>query len=179
MADKTFDFVAEMARIWSFLDRCEEEGNCLVWTGTLSSIGYPTVYESQAGKVFLAKRYALWLAGRMERDDPSPVQCLCGNRRCVAPSHHRPSTIREIAQRAAKAGAFSSLQRRMAISRGVRASGVTKLTLEAAREIRLSGDPSQVLAGRYGVSRSLINRIRANEVWRETAASNPFAGLMA
>ena len=58
-----------------------------------------------------------------------------------------------------------------------RARPITKLTIEKAREIRLSPDSTVTLVKRYQVDRSLIQGIKAGKRWRDY--SNPFAGLMA
>ena len=54
-------------------------------------------------------------------------------------------------------------------------SGLAKLDEVKAQEIRNSEESGQVLADRYGVSRSWVNRIKRNEVWR--MLSNPWKGL--
>ena len=52
------------------------------------------------------------------------------------------------------------------------------LTIEQAREIRMSDESGPVLALRYGVDKSLINGIKAGRNWKEYSNTNPFAGLM-
>lgn len=42
-----------------------------------------------------------------------------------------------------------------------------KLTLEIAREIRWSADKARVAAERFGVSETLVRKIRADLTWRE------------
>lgn len=51
-----------------------------------------------------------------------------------------------------------------------------KLDWDKVREIRASGEPRQVLAERYGVSRSLIGMVLRHEVWVETGGM--FTGLL-
>jgi hypothetical protein len=54
-------------------------------------------------------------------------------------------------------------------------TGQAKLSESKVQEIRLSDEPGPVLAERYGVSKSWINKIKRGEVWR--VLSSPFAGL--
>ena len=50
------------------------------------------------------------------------------------------------------------------IRRGDEQSGA-KLTTDAVRAIRESRETEKVLAGRYGVSRTTIGRIRRRDAW--------------
>lgn len=54
-------------------------------------------------------------------------------------------------------------------------AGLAKLDEEKAQEIRLSEEPSPVLAKRFGVSKSWVTKIKRGKAWR--VLSSPFAGL--
>lgn len=53
-----------------------------------------------------------------------------------------------------------------------------KLSLDDVSQIRASDEKHEDLAARYGVSKSLIGRIRRGQMWKTFSAS-PFAGLFA
>jgi transposase-like protein len=44
--------------------------------------------------------------------------------------------------------------------------GEAKLTEDAVRLIRSSGETLSILAARYGVDRSLIHQVRHHQIWR-------------
>ena len=53
-----------------------------------------------------------------------------------------------------------------------------KLSQADVDQIRAADEKQQDLANRYGVTKSLIGKIRRGEVWRTFSAS-PFSGLFA
>ena len=55
-------------------------------------------------------------------------------------------------------------------------AGLAKLDESKAQEIRLSSESGPVLAEKFGVSKSWINRIKRGEVWR--VLSSPWQGLL-
>ena len=120
------------------------------------------------------RRVVLALDGR-PAGPRQPVAPTCGERACVNPAHLVRSSIRQVAQRAAKAGAFSTPLRAARIAAGKRASHQAKLTADQARQIRESLESGPVLALRYGVDKSMINNIKRGQAWR--VYGSPFAGL--
>lgn len=55
----------------------------------------------------------------------------------------------------------------------------TKLNEQKAGEIRASDEPTKVLSERYGISTSLVNKIRAGRAWvPEATRTSPWAGLL-
>lgn len=164
--------IADTLEIMSILGRTEELADCLLWTGATGDTGHP-IYKPYACPCTLVRRAMFRLAGGnlLPR---KPIDSHCNERLCVNPAHLFQSTSSKIAIKAAKRGAFSSKARSAKIAAAKRAKG--KLTLEQAREIRMSSESGPVLALRYGVNRSLINNIKAGRAWKDYA--NPFAGLM-
>lgn len=86
------------ARLWtkspeeSFASRTEWRGDCIVWTGALTSVGYGHLYAN--GEMVLAHRYA-W-----ERENgPIPeglfIDHICFNPACVNVPHLRLATNKE------------------------------------------------------------------------------------
>lgn len=158
--------------IQAIKDRTEEIGECWIWQqGTTN--GYPSMKVKGCG-CRLVRRIVVELDGRPAQAR-EPVATTCGEALCVNPAHLARTTIRAIAKKAAAAGAFSGKARGAKIAAAKRASAHSKLTLEQAREIRLSEEAGPALAARYGVNPSLIKSIRAGRVWKDY--SSPFAGL--
>ena len=85
----------------------------------------------------------------------------CGNPACVNPEHTARST-----------------RTRMNRIAEVKRRTDAKLSQADVDQIRASDDRYEDLAARFGVSKSLIGRVRRGEVWRTFSAS-PFSGLFA
>jgi len=162
----------ECMRIW---DNLEEIGDCLVWTGSINTYGHPQ-YKSTVEHGCRLVRRMVWLFSGRSIGYREPLTCTCGDIKCLNPDHLRRTTTQAIAKQAAKRGAWKSLTRAAKISAKRRTSNVAKLDIEKAREIRLSDEPSRVLAARYGVNRSVVSGIRAGTRWREY--TNPYQQLM-
>lgn len=100
----------------------------------------------------------------------------CGEGLCICPDHVVQRTQAEHARamaHRANTGAIKSL--RMVKMTATRRRTHAKLTPELAGEIRNSEDSGPVLAQRYGITRSLVNRIKRGVQWKD--ATNPFSGL--
>lgn len=156
-------------------ERVEEEGECWHWTGYGGKNGHHPQVKID-GSVKLVRRLA-YAAKRGEIKDGLRVVPVCDNPKCINPDHQRCLTEAQKGKRAAKKGAFSSPLRGQKIANARRQAAGTKLTMEQAREIRMSTESGPVLAARYGINRSLVGCIRRNERWQDY--SNPFVGLMA
>ena len=166
------DEIDETLQMMALLDRAEECGECLLWMGALSDQGHP-IYKPYGKPCTTVRRGMFELnGGKLVRR--KPIDTTCGEKLCINPDHLFQSTIRNVAKRAAKRGAFSGLAKGAKIAEKRR--GTMKLTIEQAREIRLSIESGPVLALRYGVNKSLINGIKAGRAWKEY--STPWAGLL-
>lgn len=163
--------ILEMMRI---LDSTEEVGDCILWTGAIGNAGHP-IYKPRGCGCTLVRRAMFELAGG-ELEPRIPIDTRCGERTCVNPDHLFKATVSGIAKRAARKGAWKSKTRAAKIAAAKRAKG--KLTIEQAREIRMSTESGPKLAAIYGVNKSLITGIRSGRNWKEYSNSNPFAGLM-
>lgn len=161
-------------RIW---EKLVEEGDCLIWTGTMNNAGYGQIASVFSTSPLLVRRYVFEMAGKGELAPREPVVCKCGEINCCNPEHMTRSTMRAVAKAAAKRGVFSTKTRGNKIATAIRANRDTKLTMDIAREIRASSEPGRQLALRLGVSRSLIHAVRANKIWKDY--SNPYLQLMA
>lgn len=95
----------------------------------------------------------------------------CETRLCVHPTHTEQITSTERRRRmAVKRKSLPTTAAMIARNRSLFA----KLDMEKARHIRVTDERSDVLAARYGVSRTLINNVRNGSSWAEPS---PFAGL--
>lgn len=155
-------------------DRCDEVGDCWIWKGATGAQGYPIVRRRPAA-CLLVRRVAVELDGRPAKPR-QPVTATCGDKLCCNPAHLKPSTPAAIARVAAAKGSFATPERAARIAASKRKSSQAKLTMEQAREIRMSEESGPVLAERYGVNRSMIGSIRRGTAWRDY--SNPLAGLV-
>lgn len=155
---------ADTLHMMALIERTEEYGDCLLWTGAVGSgTGHP-IYKPYGQPCTLVRRAMYQLNGG-ELIPRKPIDTTCGEKRCINPAHLVQSTTSKIAKRAAKRGAFSGIVRASKIAESRR--GKMKLTMEQAREIRSSTESGPVLALRYGVNRSLITGIKAGRAWKE------------
>lgn len=153
--------------------RCRTCGDCIEQitnAKTEHAKRYP-MFHHESVQYNLRRTLYLLVRGHLE-----PSRRLapdCGNPYCINPDHQLALTEKQKSKRAAKNGAFSRPARNAKIAEAKRKNAV--LTLEIAREIRVSEESGPVLAQRYGVNRSLITRIRAAKCWIDYR--NPFSGL--
>ena len=168
----TRTLVAETLQLMALIERTEEYGDCILWTGATSNRGHP-IYKPYGCPCTLVRRavFSLTIGPLVPRQ---PIDTTCEERRCINPAHLARSTTQKIAQKAGARGAWSGLARKAKIAATKR--GQMKLTLEQARSIRASTETGPVLAARYGVNKSLVNNIKRGVAWREY--SSPFAGLL-
>ncbi len=158
----------------ALIDRTDELADCHLWRGSTSG-GHPT-YTPPGGDCTLVRRAMYQLAGgRLQYR--VPIDVSCDEPLCINPAHMLRSSTRKIGQKAAARGGWKTKARAAKIAATKRTGPQAKLTIEQAREIRLSAETGPVLAARYGVNRAVITGIRAGTRWRDY--SNPFAGLMA
>lgn len=157
----------------SLLARTDEIGECRVWNGYYGNAGTPQVCHE--GGMVSVRKLIVELEGKPINGKYFAVNCdTCG---CIEPKHivQRYPTVhyKAMAKKAHEGTAATYRKKRVTIARRSRPD--TKLDLEKVREIRASEESSPILAEKYGVSRSLISRIRSGKQWRDEA--NPFAGL--
>lgn len=148
--------------------RCREEGDCLIWTGRHSVSNVPRLGNASLRRLIYAEANGPF-------QDRFLVTTTCGNALCINPEHLKTTTKSAVLKRAY---ATSDLAVRRSITSTRTARANAKLSIEAAREIRASGETIKVLAARYGVHQSLISFVRRGQAWKESAAANPFQGLM-
>lgn len=154
-------------------ERTEEVGDCWIWQRGITGSGYPEM-KIMGRPCKLVRRMVVELDGR-KPEKRQPVVATCNDPLCVNPKHLQLSSIKAVSQAKAAAGGWKGKARGAKIAAAKREQ-CSKINMDAAREIRMSNETGPVLAERYGVDRSLINRIKRNEAWKDY--TNPFAGLM-
>lgn len=148
-----------------------ELADCWLWTKATDSSGYP-ITSSNGCKLVRRLMFELnggTLAARV------PIVTTCEERLCINPEHLMPSSIKKVAKKAAKNGAWTGLVRGAKISAKKRET--SKINMDIARAIRFSAEPSRTVAAQYGIHKTLVQRIRNGTAWKDH--TNPFAGLMA
>lgn len=154
----------------TLLDRCHEDGDCLVWPGACNN-GHPGVRIK--GKNMLVRR-VLWAATHGPIPPGHIVHMTCNTPRCVNPEHIELTTYQCLGKKLGALGVMSGPVRSAAIARTKRKTHA-KLTDAAVHDIRNSDETVQVLSQRYGVARAHISKVRLYKAWRDF--SSPFAGL--
>jgi len=149
------------------------DGDCWQWHGCMQG-AIPMM--KHGGKVANVRRLVL-----IERGVPMKgyiATYTCGNPACVNPEHTARSTRTQMNRRnmAEMSGATNTLRVKRIAEIKRRTSA--KLSQADVDQIRASDEKQQDLANRYGVTKSLIGKIRRGEVWRTFSAS-PFSGLFA
>lgn len=154
----------------SLLANCDEVGDCFEWKGYFCN-GTPMV--SHGGTMKSVRRLMLELHAVEIPAGHFVFPRRCKNERCICREH---MAVESQAKRASRIGALASgnPMRNRAVS-ATRRRLHAKLTIEQAREIRLSEDSYADLAIRYGVSKTMVGNIKRNVYWKEHVT--PFAGL--
>ena len=152
------------------LKRTTECGDCLLWTGSFVHGTRPVV--SIKNKKLYVKRHLLELAGSDLRRNC--VISTCGNNTCVNPEHLLVVSRTTVLKRTAASGAFSTIAVRARVAAGKRKK--SKLSQEAALEIRNSSESIAVLAAKHGITEAYGYMIRRGRFRQDY--SNPFMGLM-
>ena len=150
------------AKLQSIFARCTECGDCKLLPA-VPSREYPQVRHGTSMRSARRVVYELTTGKTLPRS--KLVVMACRESHCVNFDHMQITTKAGVGKLAAKEGAYAARRGKVMLLSRARA----KLTLEKAREIRMSDESKRVLAQRYGVSPSLIGNIRRGEAWREAA----------
>lgn len=154
--------------------RTIEEGECWLWQGYVAN-NTPQVNAIVDGKkkMVSVRRLLRELVTGQAQPEGS-FGHTCGNPLCVNPDHAiwrgKEAHMRAMARKRTVGPVTASKLRKYRVE-----SGLAKLDESKAQEIRQSPESGPVLAERYGVSRSWINKIRRGEAWR--LLTSPFRGL--
>ena len=149
------------------------DGDCWQWHGCMQG-AIPMMKHD--GKVANVRRLVLLECGVPMTGFIATYNC--SNPKCVNPEHAARSTRTQMNRRimANMNNATNTLRiKRIA---DVKRRTDAKLSQADVDQIRAADEKQQDLASRYGVTKSLIGKIRRGEVWRTFSAS-PFSGLFA
>ena len=149
------------------------EGDCWEWHGCMQG-SIPMMKHD--GKVANVRRLVL-----IDRGVPMKgyiATYTCGNPACVNPEHTGRSTRTQMNRR--NMAEMNSATNTLRVKRiaEIKRRTSAKLSQADVEQIRAADEKQQDLANRYGVTKSLIGKIRRGEVWRTFSAS-PFSGLFA
>lgn len=157
--------IEDTLTLMAIIDRTEEWGDCILWTGYCSKKNQPKFRAQMV-------RRMVWEANNGPIPDGMLVSTRCNNPKCVS---CLKLTTKAAITRKAMANPATKLKRRASGARFARPV-LGKITMEIAREIRLSEKTGKEWAKELGVSKALVSHVRCGRSWVEH--SNPFAGLM-
>lgn len=162
------DAITDDDRVRMLRENCRKVDGCLAWASHVDPQRGPIGRVD--GPALNVRRF-IWRVtrGELGRDQIIRMRPECEHG-CIEYTHMRIGKRNET-----RRGAKLPLTHRRAISAG-KQEQVGKLDWDKVRAIRASGESRQVLAERYGVSRSLIGMVLRHEVWVE--AGGMFTGLM-
>lgn len=156
----------------SILARTDEVGDCLEWQGIM---GNNTPQIRIARKLQMVRRVIRDMLGNPAAEG-NYLAPSCGNPKCIKPEHIIERTRAQHMKRIARLVdhnhpiRIAKLQKAKAHLRVVSDEGVAM--------IRADDRKAEDVARELGVSKSLVKKIRRGQAYRESAAANPFAGLM-
>ena len=154
--------------------RCIEVGDCWEWQGYLGNNTPQVVAYPDGKKKMVSVRRLLreLITGQPQPD--GHYSNTCGNRLCVNPDHtiwkSEAVHMKTMGRKRKVSAVTANKLRKYRVD-----NGLAKLNEYKAQIIRLSPEPAPVLAERFGVSKSWINRIRRGAAWRVLAG--PWMGL--
>lgn len=145
-----------MSRFWGKVDKTE---GCWLWTACLNRDGYGDFNLGRRGQGHeLAHRYSWALANGPIPDDLCVLH-RCDVRSCVRPDHLFLGTRTDN-----HADMVAKGRTRGNPTRG-EAHNQAKLTAEQVIAIREAGGRQRDVAALFGVSQTLVSRIRRREIW--------------
>ena len=125
-------------------------GGCWLWRGAVAGGRYGMIAAADRGRVPEYAHRVSWRIHCGPIPDGVSVLHRCDVRRCVNPDHLFLG---------------DHIDNMVDMARKKRAGG-QKLTIENVEAIRASAESGVVLGARYGVSRSLISKIRLRRWWK-------------
>jgi hypothetical protein len=150
-------------------DRCEEEGDCWIWQQCVNSGGYPQAsINGKQGQ--MVRRHAVLLSGRTLSGYRARVADTCGNRLCCNPDHLRLRTFSQIQSDSYRNGSRCTEAEYLSRVMRIQKAGMTKLTFEKAREIRLelvAGKTVAQVAKERAMGPDAVRNIKHNRTWKE------------
>lgn len=178
MHNEPADWEEVKARI---MQRHVAEGDCWEWKSFTIRGSVPVLHHKTVDGKNVASPVRKLVAFLWGRNVPTGYKCVttCGNHMCVNPDHVLILRQRDHLRRAAKMATKAANNKvRVAKIAETRRSRHAKLDWGKVKAIRSSDGTYAELSAAYGVSKTVIGKIKRYEVWVDhTAQSNPFAAL--
>lgn len=171
------NFVNRISPEW-LADRCEEDGDCLVWKLATNGSSQPTYTFKVKGKSHGRQMRRIvwemmngpvdWAKGR------KVVSMTCENPCCLNHEHMKLSTRRAVITKTARS---PDVRRRVMVAAAAYRRSIAKITMDQAQYVRECGKTLKQVSGELGISIAWASKIRRGEAWRDLRAS-PFSGLL-
>lgn len=155
--------------------KCIEEGDCWLWQGYFGN-HTPMVYHD--GNLMMVRRLIAILSGKSVQSNHKYISNTCNNKDCVCPDHLTFRTEKQHMSHMAKSANQGSITRKIKLMNAARKRSITKLNVEKVQAIHLDQRSCSKIAKDYGVSKSLIAKVKRGDAWADVfKKSNPWAGL--
>lgn len=147
---------------------CDEEGEMWLWRGRVSDSGSPRMtYRSKDASVYRVA-YALFHQIDVEEIGADQIWPTTQQRDTNPRNLMRGSRAQFVRWKAQQGLLKRTPSHRVQHTKAARARSNTKLSMERAREARVSDESNDVLAQKWGVSVNAVRDIRIGRTWRET-----------
>jgi len=153
-------YTLELIRARCLVDE-NEYSPCWIWTGP-ENAGVPVLRHN--GHLRSARQVVQELKTGRTLSRNQVVRMDCGGSSCLNPEHMAVQTRASL--KTENAASEPAAIRRARVGAQVR-QRCAVLDFDKARQIRLSDEPTLVLAARYGVSAKTIRDVRAGDSWRD------------
>lgn len=150
------------ARFWSKVAVTVATRDCWLWQGAKTGNGYGNFSVPEMSAKMAAHRVAYWLASGEYPPDGLVVRHKCDTPLCVNPHHLEIGTVSDNVRDMIERG-----RQPVRDQRGEK-NGAAKLTaadVERIRELIAMGQKNTKIASRFGVTHSMISRIRRQRSW--------------
>lgn len=164
------------------LQRYAVEGDCWEWKSYMTKGTTPILrHETTEGKTVVSPTRKL-VALLWGRRICAGYKCIasCGNPRCINPDHilvvHEHAHLRRACKHSHETGNNALRSAKIASTRRER---TTKLDWDKVQAIRASNKSYPALSREFGVSATVIGKVKRHEAWIDyDARNNPFSLLM-
>lgn len=158
----------------TLLARTEEYGECMEWQGYHQN----KTPHVQQGDRFISVRKLIWELLGKEVKPKHFYGNSCNNPACINPKHIVERSASEHATMSAKMVNHNALPRLMKLAKAAEKRRI--LSQEQISSILIDQRPTREIADDFGVSKTLICRIKSGKAHKTVnAMNNPFWGLIA
>lgn len=152
-------------------ERCEEEGECLIWQAGKSH-GTPALRHGD--RTVQVRRYIFEVLQGKKVPKGMLISFCCDNIDCVHPEHIRMFTRKQLQARTVKRTQYGANPvRSLRLAKAAQAR--SDMTWDRVREIRAMDGTDKGIARELELPFSVVNSIRKHRTWKE---ASPFAALL-